>query len=215
MSTMSRKTCVLTALVLAGLTIALAQVSWFSTTVTTVLGEDVVVQVSAHSAAPGITASSIVAVAAALLISLSGKIIRYVALSVLTISALTVVISAVGVLVSPRSAVRSQVEIATSTSFIPDDIAVYPTGYVVVVLGVLLCITGVMGIRGAHVWGRSTSRYERTEPQNAERDISRTPDVAVQDDGEDTHLRSDDKDLWDALSRGEDPTDGETSSGKQ
>ena len=102
-----RRIAVLIFLVLAGLTVAFANIVWFTTVQSTVTGQTVVIAVTGHQGAPAMSATALVSVAAALFLALSGKIAHWVAITVLALSGITIAGSAISLMANPTPVVGS------------------------------------------------------------------------------------------------------------
>lgn len=159
---LDRRRLVLTILLLALAGIALANMTWLSLDFTSVLGEDIAVNVSGHKAAPGLTASGIVVVAAAIYLSIAGRVARYIALGVSALSALLIVGFAVSVLADPRTAVRTSFAEATGVSSVPEGVTVNLVGYAAIAVGILLLAATLWGFVAVRHWRVASSKYDRT-----------------------------------------------------
>ncbi|WP_333811937.1 Trp biosynthesis-associated membrane protein [Timonella senegalensis] len=159
---LDRRRLVLTVLLLALAGIALANMTWLSLDFTSVLGEDIAVNVSGHKAAPGLTASGIVVVAAAIYLSIAGRVARYIALGVSALSALSIVGFAVSVLADPRTAVRTSFAEATGVSSVPEGVTVNLVGYAAIAVGILLLAATLWGFVAVRHWRVASSKYDRT-----------------------------------------------------
>lgn len=159
---LDRRRLVLTILLLALAGIALANMTWLSLDFTSVLGEDIAVNVSGHKAAPGLTASGIVVVAAAIYLSIAGRVARYIALGVSALSALSIVGFAVSVLADPRTAVRTSFAEATGVSSVPEGVTVNLVGYAAIAVGILLLAATLWGFVAVRHWRVASSKYDRT-----------------------------------------------------
>ncbi|KON73088.1 hypothetical protein M768_12715 [Cellulosimicrobium cellulans F16] len=209
----SRRTAIWVLLLLGGATLATAVPTWLSTTGATALDPEVEVTVAGTSAAPGVSASALVLVAAALALGLVGRVGRWVVLAVAAASGVVATVSALGVALDPEPSARSAVADATGVTELtaPVDLTVAP--WLAAALGVLTVLAVVWVAVGSRSWAGASTRHERASGATApaapaagtavpeERpDRSRATEPPVPDD-------LTDHDAWDALSRGEDPTD--------
>ncbi|MDF2806493.1 MAG: hypothetical protein K0S43_1439 [Cellulosimicrobium sp.] len=210
----SRRTAIWVLLLLGGATLAAAVPTWLSTTGATALDPQVEVTVAGTEAAPGVSASALVLVAAALALGLVGRAGRWVVLAVAAASGVVATVSALGVALDPEPSARSAVADATGVTEVtaPVDLTVAP--WLAAACGVLTVIAVVWVALGSRSWAGASTRHERasgatspaapaaagtTVPEERP-DRPRATEPAAPDD-------LTDHDAWDALSRGEDPTD--------
>ena len=156
-----RRIAVLVFLILAGLTVAFANIIWFTSAQSTVTGQTVVISVTGHQGAPAMSATALVSVAAALFLALSGRIAHWVAITVLALSGITIAGSAISLLLNPTPVVACAVSVRR--------------------------------------WTLATSKYERPL----------SPGIGTENSVQSRELEDatfDDRDAWDALSSGVDPT---------
>ncbi|MCB7137365.1 Trp biosynthesis-associated membrane protein [Cellulosimicrobium marinum] len=202
----SRRAAIWVLLLLGGATLAVSAVTWSTTTGATALEPVVDVAVSGTTAAPGVGAAALVLVAAALALGLVGRVGRWVVLAVAAASGVVTTASALGVALDPETSARSAVADATGVTELTAPVTLTPAPWAAVVLGVLtvLVVAGVaVAARG---WTSASTRHERdasAAPAAASAGASgdEGPGAATQDAALSDH------DAWDALSRGEDPTD--------
>lgn len=191
-----RRMAVLIFLVLAGVTVAFANIIWFSSVQSTVTGQTVTVSVTGHQGAPAMSATALVSVAAALFLALSGRIAHWVAIVVLALSGITVAGSALALAWNPDPAMSSAAADAIGVTVSNPKIDGTVWGYLTAACGVGILLTAVACAASVRRWTVATSKYER--PASG---VGGVKQSGKQD--EDTF---DDRDAWDALSSGIDPT---------
>ncbi len=199
----SRRTAVWVLLLLGGATLAAAAPTWATTTGATALDPVVEVAVSGTTAAPGVGAAALVLVASALALGLMGRVGRWVVLAVAALSGAVTTAAALAVALDPAPSARSAVAEATGVTELTSAVSLSPAPWVAAVLGVVTLLASVGIAVGSREWGRASSRHER-DGGGAPPATVPTPGAAP-DGGAPDGL--DDHDAWDALSRGEDPTD--------
>jgi hypothetical protein len=210
----SRRTAIWVLLLLGGSTLATAVPTWLSTTGATALDPQVEVTVAGTSAAPGVSASALVLVAAALALGLVGRVGRWVVLAVAAASGVVATVSALGVALDPEPSARSAVADATGVTELtaPVDLTVAP--WFAAALGVLTVLAVVWVAVGSRSWAGASTRHERatggTAPAASAAAGTTVPEGPSDPSGATEPASPDDltdHDAWDALSRGEDPTD--------
>lgn len=194
-----RRMAVLVFLVLAGLAVGFANIVWFTSSQSTVTGQAVVISVTGHQGAPAISATALVSVAAALFLALSGRIAHWVAIVVLAFSGITIAGSALSLLLNPAPVVSSAAADAISITVSNPQISGTIWGYLTAVFGVGILVTAVACAASVQRWTVATSKYER--PINPGTVTSGAKQSAQQEED-----AFDDRDAWDALSSGIDPT---------
>lgn len=193
----SRKNFVYAGLVLAVLSIISANLTWFSVSAPNVLGTTVQVTASGQAISPGLTAAGLVAIASALFLAISGRVGRYVAL---TLSFLSAALLATATLISLNSPVGSLATIfaeATGTDAVPDAVSVTPWPIALLLFAALLVLTSITGMFVCRRWENKKSKYERTSSTETDIPADGRPS------GE---LVTDERQMWDSLSEGIDPT---------
>ena len=210
----SRRTAIWVLLLLGGATLATAVPTWLSTTGATALDPEVEVTVAGTSAAPGVSASALVLVAAALALGLVGRVGRWVVLAVAAASGVVATVSALGVALDPEPSARSAVADATGVPEVtaPVDLTVAP--WLAATLGVLTVLAVVWVAVGSRSWAGASTRHERATGATAAAASAAAgttaPEGPSYPSGATEPASPDDltdHDAWDALSRGEDPTD--------
>jgi hypothetical protein len=180
---LSRRAVVLAMLGVASAALAAAQSTWVTATTTSAVRPDVPLAVSGHAAAPGATAGALVVAAAALAMTLGGRIGTRVAGVVAVLGGVLVAASAVAVLRDPAAPASGAAVDAVGVPVLSGDPAVGVAAVLTLLLGGLLAALGVVSVVRAPRWAGS--------PRVATRAVPGEPD---------------DRDRWDALTRGEDPT---------
>jgi hypothetical protein len=207
----TRRTSIWVLLLLGAATLAAAAPTWSRTTGATALDPQVEVVVSGTDAAPGVSAAALVLVAAALALGLVGRVGRWVVLTVAAASGVVTTVAALGVALDPEPSARSAVADATGVTELTAPVELTAAPWVAAALGVLTVLAVAWVAVGSRSWARAGTRHERATAAGApgtegggvvvEPDPAAVPrDPAAADD-------LTDHDAWDALSRGEDPTD--------
>ncbi|MBD5787311.1 Trp biosynthesis-associated membrane protein [Cellulosimicrobium terreum] len=215
MSGPGRRTAIWSLLLLGGATLAASAPTWLTTTGSTPTEPVVDVAVSGTTAAPAVGAAALVVVAAALALGLVGRVARWLVLVVAAASGAVTVASALGVALDPVPAARSAVAEATSVTEPTSPVDVTAAPWVAVVLGVLTVVAVVWIAVGARSWTTASTRHERVPASGAQADASPHADATPGPPSAPGTARPaepdpTDHDTWDALTRGEDPTDGPT-----
>lgn len=158
--TVPRRTFVLALLLLGGLGVLTAVPTWLSTTAATALDTSVVVTVSGTTAAPGVSAASLVVVAAALSLGLVGRVARWVSLAVVALAGVVVAGSALAFVRSPDAAARSGVAEATGVARPASAVDVSVAPYLTVAVGVAVLAVVVWAVVARVDWSHRTRRYD-------------------------------------------------------
>lgn len=197
--------------------------TWVSSTGSTVIDPRVPVRVAGTVAAPGVSAAALVVLAGALALAIVGRAGRWVVLLVVAAAGAVAAAAAVGVWSDPDPVARTAAgETTVVTDLVaPVTVSVWPV--VSIVLGALVVVVAVLGAVGSGGW-RTSTRHERVavpaDPTEAssgagtssgagpDRQPGLRGDEPVDGPGEPgaDHELADDHELWDSLTRGEDPT---------
>lgn len=191
MSRLSRRSVVLAALALAAVVLMASAAPWVTAVTTSPLTAAVPITVNGHDASPLVTAGALVAAAAALALTLGGRVAARVAGGGIMLGGALVLVSAVTVLVDPGTSAASAARSAVGVAALTEGPNVGVAAHVAWVLGAALVLVGLAGVVAAGRWSSSDSRHRRPDESPAA-----GPEPS----------RPDDRDVWDALSRGEDPT---------
>lgn len=233
-SGISRRGFIFGVLLIAGALISVANVTWFSTSLESVLGQELVVSVTGQMAVPALSAAGILAVAAAIFLALSGTITRYLAVALIAGAGVLSVVSSVTAISDRESSVISQVAEETGTDALSGAVTVHAVAYGGVLLGALLIIAGLAGIFIVKSWSSATKKYDRrdsavlggaapvshTDPadavaesgsrassKNAPLTGGPAPSTPAPGNGRPQgEIESDERDMWDQLSQGIDPS---------
>ena len=223
-----RRQIVLPLVVLGGVAVATAAPTWLTTIASTVLDEQVTVSVTGTAAAPGVSAAALVVVAAGLALGLVGRVARWIALAVVAMGGVVIAGSALNIIRSPEAAARTGVAEATGVIGVVGDVSVSAAPYLTLLCGVAIMAVVVRSIVAPVDWGTRTTKYDTpaTGPGTAQGsaagagaagapDVSAIPTSAsdsaatespsAQDTTHDADSL-DERDAWDALTRGEDPS---------
>ena len=186
-----RRGTVLAGLAIAGLVAGSTRTSWATATAPDITGAVQSYPVSGADAAPAVLALSLVALAAAAATSLSSRWVRWVTGPVLALSGIGTVVAAAGMLGDPTAASAGAVADATGISGVELHATASTWPVAAIVGGVLLALLGVLVLVVGGRWRRGSSRYSRaTLAPRRVVDPEQDPAAA-----------------WDALTRGEDPTE--------
>lgn len=186
----SRRAAVLGVLVCAIALGALSRAPWTTADATDITGSSRHIEVGGYQASPTVVALALVAAAAGLALMLSSRVLRVVVGALTVVVGLTSVVSALVVRADP---VGSSVgAVAEQTGALGGDVAATATPWSLVTLipSIGLVLLGVFVIVRGRNWPRRT-RYARDAARNAA-----PPDP-----------QGDPAGAWDALSRGEDPSE--------
>lgn len=181
---MTRARSVGLVLVLAGVLGALTAPAWVVATVRTVLEPALVLTVSGGEAVPAVGAAALVVGAAGLALALAGRTGRVLAAGALVVVGVLVSSVAAGVLADPHSVAVTAARAMTGGAQDVESARATVAAWSGVVLGGLTAGVGVWVALSARTWAATSRRHEPKEPGPA----------------------PDDRGLWDAMSRGEDPT---------
>ena len=186
-----RRGTVLAGLAIAGLVAGSTRTSWATATAPDITGAVQSYPVTGAEAAPAVLALALVALAAAAATSLSSRWVRWVTGPVLALSGIGTVVAAAGMLGDPTAASAGAVADATGISGVELHASASAWPVAAIVGGVLLALLGVLVLVVGGRWRRGSSRYSRaTLAPRRVVDPEQDPAAA-----------------WDALTRGEDPTD--------
>lgn len=187
-----RRTVVLAGLVVAGAVAASTRTVWATASAPDITGAVQSHAVTGADASPAVLALALVALAAAAATSLSSRWVRWVTGPVQVLAGAGTIVAAAGMLADPTAASAGAVAEATGISGVELHATASAWPWAAIVGGVLMILVGLTVLAVGGRWPRG-SRYTRA---------SIAPRRAV-DPGEDPAA------AWDALTRGEDPTDPE------
>ncbi|MHA7277157.1 Trp biosynthesis-associated membrane protein [Arthrobacter sp. HLT1-21] len=192
-SAWQRKGTVILATVLFSLA---AFASTTRTWLTVVLPQDAVqtpdLQIPGSDAATAVTAFALVALAAALAVSIAGRIARVLVVAILLIAGVGIVWNSIRVVADPAGAAAPAIGEAIGVSTGSGaELVLTAFPWLAAAAGVLLTGTAVWMLIAGRSWNRST-RYEKVAAENP---TART-----------TTAHSDEIDSWDQLTKGKDPT---------
>ncbi|WP_413450154.1 Trp biosynthesis-associated membrane protein [Georgenia phoenicis] len=192
----SRGRVVVLVLVLGAVAFGLSVLTWASAPVPTVLAERTVT-VTGGDAAPATTAAGLAVLATALALALGGRwVSRLCAVALVALGALLAA-SAVGFLLDPQPPLLAAAATVSGVREISAAPSVTPWPYLAVLVGVLVAACSVLVLRMPTTAGGR--RFERPAAAG-ERPVTLA-------DAPDERVRA--MDDWDALGRGEDPTEPE------
>lgn len=194
----SRGRWVLIVLVLAAAAGASSAGPWVRWWGTNALG-DFAVTVSGATAAPVVPATALVLAAAGAAVALAGRIGRWVVVAVVALGGLALAGASGAVLVDPWNHVRDAVAAATGVDHVSDQAEATAWPWVAVVVGLLVVLAAVGLARGSAAWSAPDRRHEIDGAGPGERP-ARSPEAPAGG-------APDERDDWDALTRGSDPSD--------
>jgi uncharacterized membrane protein (TIGR02234 family) len=186
-----RRAVVGTALAGAGLAMLAATRQWATAAVPDLPAADV--GVSGRQAAPVVVALVLVVAAAAVVAGTSGRAVRLAAAAVLVAGGAGVVVASLAVAADPGGAVRPAVTQATGVTDASGsgEARTTPWPYPAALGGALVAAAGAAALAGSRSWPQPGRRFE-VATSTADTAARRADDTAT---------------TWDALSRGEDPTE--------
>lgn len=196
MRTLSRRAAALAGVVLSGGAFLMTRAVWIRASVPDLAGGRSAVAVTGAEAAPLVVAAVVVALAVSLVTALSARGMRWISGVLFLASGLAAAVAALAVRADPAAHARTSIADATGIAGAATSLRMSPWPLVTLVPSVLLVGLGVLVLARGRGWGR-TVRYSRDAAAQPRASASRataagsTTDPAV---------------LWDALSRGEDPT---------
>ena len=205
---MKRRAVVLAALVLAALVAAGTAPIWVHATASSPSVPVVPLGVQGSSLAPGAGAGALVVGAAALALGISRRRGQVVALLVMAAGGVLVLASAVAAPGAARSsavgAALDAVGVGTLTT--EPQVTIWP--WVVAVLGVLMVLVAVVGTFGRRQWATPSPRFDAPVRSVGPQDPVPAHGAAAESGPGAASLGDDPEaaEVWDALTRGEDPT---------
>ena len=207
---LTRRTVVLLG-VAAGLLALLTTLPvWVRATTSSALSAVVPVAAPGTDAAPAATAGALVVVAAALALTLAGRVGSRVVGVVLLLAGVVVTGSAVSVLSDPGPAASSADAEALGVGLLDEAATATVWPAVTAVLGLFVLLLGVAALRQAGRWRRDGRHEGRGTATPGPREVlPGEPASDVSGPAPSTSGTADagsDQESWDALSRGEDPT---------
>ncbi len=207
---LTRRSAVLAGLVLAGALLLLTRAPWMHARVSDLVGGTTAVDVSGAEAAPLVVAAALVALAASAVVAISSRAVRFVSGPLLVAAGIAAALGALAVRTDPEGHARGAIAEATGVSGAEAELS----GTLWPLLALLPCaglaLLGAMVLVAGRTWVGST-RYARegtasaagaSAVQGSVADEGAVATAPVPPASEDPAA------LWDALSRGEDPTAG-------
>lgn len=189
-------------LLTAALTGVCAVPTWLSVPTDSVLGVTETVRVSGGAAAPALVAAALVLLAATGAIALVGRIGRWLVVATVLLAGLLVVGGAVSVLRDPAAAAAPTVADRIGIERVVGEVAVSPWPWVALGVGLLVVAVAVWLARVSGGWSVA-GRHDRTARAAA----TGARDGAAAGSTARAARPVDERDQWDALSRGDDPTE--------
>ncbi|UEJ83289.1 Trp biosynthesis-associated membrane protein [Brachybacterium halotolerans subsp. kimchii] len=190
---LTRRSLVLAALVMSLALAGMTRATWTTALAAGFTGAKQSVDVPGQDAAPAVLALALVGGAAAVATTLASRWVRFITGPVLILVGIGAAVSSISVRADAVSASTSAVAEATGVvgGSVDAEASIWPL--VALVPAVLLVVVGVLVLAVGGRWPRRRSRYQR--------DASREVAPAELDPSDDPAA------AWDALSRGEDPSD--------
>ncbi|MBK5249271.1 MAG: Trp biosynthesis-associated membrane protein [Actinomycetales bacterium] len=177
--------------------------TWVSAPVSTAIAADVV-RVPGSDAAPVIPSAGLVVLAAGLAIGLSGRVVRILAAVAVALGGALSAFAAVELVRHPVRVAESAAGDVTGVRALDGVVSLTPWPYVAIVLGLVALALGVALPFLMGRWALVGRRYEREPGAAADGGGAPSPGRSVAGSRVE-HVRA--MDDWDALSRGEDPTE--------
>ncbi len=208
---MTRRAVVLAALVLAAVVAACTAPAWVRATTSSPSVAQVPLAVTGTALAPGVGAGALVVAASALALALGRRWGQRLALLGIAIGGLLVTAASLGAAAGAEAAALSAARDAVGVGTLTGAPALGPWPWLVAGLGALVLALAVAGGLAARRWARPTRRFDPAGQQAAARSRPAPAPDAPADAPADApdgtpDGRTVDADVWDALSRGEDPT---------
>lgn len=174
----------------------LAFASTTQTWLTVILPQDAVqtpnLDIPGSDAATAVTAFALVSLAAALAVSIAGRIARILVVAILLIAGVGIVWNSLLVVADPTGAAAPAIGEAIGVSTGSGaTLALTAFPWLAATAGVLLTVTAVWMLLASRGWNRS-KRYEKVTEENSS--------------ARKTTAHSDEIDSWDQLTKGKDPT---------
>lgn len=193
-----RKSFVFALLACAVVAIAAANSAWLHVDTVSVLGQEIQVSSSGQSVSPGLTAAGLVAIAAALFLSISGRIGKYVALALALCSGVLMVVASVLVIKDPSGAIVTDFAEATGSDAVPDGVSIGPAAWVTVAVAIVLIGISLLGFIAARRWRTAGTKYDRAENSS---------EASASNGRPNDEIASDERGMWDSLTEGIDPSE--------
>lgn len=179
--------------------------AWITATTESVLGVPETIRVTGGAAASALVAAALVLLAATAAVALVGRLGRWVVVATVALAGVLVVAGAVGVLRDPAAAAAATVADRIGVERVTDDLVVTPWPWVALAVGVLDVLVAVRLARSSRGWA-VTERHDRQTVPDRRAGAGAAPGRAPAPRREAGH--PDDRDQWDALTRGDDPSEG-------
>ncbi|HEY0117788.1 MAG TPA: Trp biosynthesis-associated membrane protein [Cellulomonas sp.] len=187
----SRATGVVWLLVLAALVGLSSLPTWVRATGVGALTGDVPVHVSGSQAAPVVPAAALALAAAGVAVALAGRVGRWVVVAVVALGGLAVVAASAAVLADAGTPAAAAAATQTGVGHLTGPASVTAGPWVAAVVGVLVVAAAVLLARSSARWAAPSRRHE-VGPSTPAPPAAGAPD---------------ERDDWDALTRGSDPSD--------
>ncbi|SEE16295.1 Trp biosynthesis-associated membrane protein [Ruania alba] len=205
-SGLSRRTAVLILLVCGAALLGVSLLEWASAPVRTTIGSGGTARVTGTDGAPLVPSVALLIMAAGLAIGLAGRITRVVAAVLAALGGVLAVVASVAFLRDPRTPVTSATAELTGVRELGGAVSMTAAPWVALALGAVVAVLGLVLPLRMGRWAAAAQRYERSTSDQDSGSGERTGDDAgtggSRAAGPSTTMSD-----WDALSRGEDPTD--------
>jgi len=205
----SRRTAVLTVLAGGAVLLVVSLLTWAQGTAALTVGGTTAVQVTGSQGAAVVPSAALVALAAGLAIGLSGRIARTIAAVAVALAGLLAVIATIGFLRDPTPALLRAAGEVSGVPELSDAVSITLWPVVALVAAAALTLIGAILPFVMGTWQRVGARYERPDtPAGQAPQQERTRPAQSSEEPAPGSARQRISD-WDALSRGEDPSDPE------
>ncbi|QOR72320.1 Trp biosynthesis-associated membrane protein [Ruania alkalisoli] len=187
-----RRTAVLVLLAVGALLLVLSLPTWAHAPVRTTIGAGGTASVSGADGAPLVPSLALVVIVAGLVIGLAGRVARVVAAVAAALGGLGAIVAVVAFLRDPQTPVQSVAADMTGVRELGGAVTTTVWPWLALVAGATVALVGTLLPWRMGSWRAAARRYERApDPDEESGQLGRATRMAD----------------WDALSRGEDPSD--------
>lgn len=204
-----RRTAVLTVLAGGAVLLVVSLLTWAQGSAALTVGGTTPVQVTGSQGAAVVPSAALVALAAGLAIGLAGRIARTIAAVAVALAGLLALIATIAFLGNPTPALLRAAGEVSGVPEISDAISITPWPVVALVAAAALTLTGAVLPLVMGTWQRVGARYERPDTPAGRASGQEGPQSSHPGGGPEPGSARQRISDWDALSRGEDPSDPE------
>lgn len=197
MARLSRPAAILATATMGGAVLVSTLPTWVRATTPTATG-DLAVTAAGTAASPAAASAGLVVIAAALVLGLAGRAMRFIALVVVIAASAGAAFTVMSFLRTPDVVAASAAAEMTSVRAVNTPVSVTIWPYLSLAILILAAVMAVWILTHLGTWQRVGRRYETTA------DASFDHEAQHGDDRTRARLRA--MDDWDAISRGEDPS---------